>query len=580
LAQKQYTVKNNQTGQTVTFAWHDPTPPTEADIEEVFAEAARSAAPQDSPYGEVFPDYGAAGKKMANEVGTAIKENPGTTGALVAGLAAAPFTGGMSVLPMMAFEGAAAGAGHLAGEGISAAVSDRPVPENLAGNVAKEALFSGLTAGIGPAAKALGRGFYHTALRPSLTLAQTPDDVAKLVTTGLEEGIGVSTRGYRKAENLIAGLDADVTKLISDLNTVVDPQKGFDKIATLRSTYQRRGAPQAKLDALDALEANYRQRYASPMRAEEMHELKKGIWHETGPSFNRELNTGTTEGMRKFGEGLRETIEDAGKRQGVDTIADKNARMGSLIELKEQIERSAAHYPTAGLRQAVEVAAGSNAPSIIQRAIATSAPVLAGTGRFLHNVVGKLDPRGLRPASSHPPIGGKPKQTPVSLDTVGVDEVPGAKWEPDPLDKIGVPVSRGAREAEDAWAAKFAPEPVISHRKEYPPVRNLYPVYAKQTSLDELGIPAGAGPAESPTSLDALDIPANRELRNSEELWLQRLLEKEHPELAKLPRREQIRFIEEKLRSGGHRSAERNTPASRITKDRIETLYRRYLTSK
>lgn len=626
---KQYTVKNNQTGQTITFAWHDDVnPPTEADIDQVFA----AAAPQDSPYGEVFPDYGGAAK----EIGQTIKDNPGTTGAILGGLAAAPFTGGMSVPAMMALEGAAAGAGHLAGEALSAATTERPVPDNLFKEAGKEAAFSALTAGVGPAARAIGRGLYHTALRPTLTLSHTPDEIAKLIDTGIEEGISVSGRGYRKATNLIEGLDADVRKLIEDLNTVEDAQRGFDKITALRQKYLRRGAPQAKIDALDALEANYRARYSAPMRGEQMHELKQGIWKETGPSFERELNTGTTEAMREFGSGLRETLEEAGKRRGVTDIGEKNARMGSLIDLKEQIERSASHYPgVPGLRQAAEVATGTSSGGIVSRAIATSAPVLSTAGRGLAKVGAALDPRSFRPASAHPPIGGKPKQTPVTLDTVGVEEVPGARWEPDPLDRVGVPTERGARDIDQAWQEKFAPEPVISHNP--PPVppksldqlgipENSGPAYqrdpldaldmapaspgrseeelwlqrvtpeptithtpgtrspldrgqsfAKKTELDELGIPAAEGPREGPVSLDALDIPSARDVYSSDELWIKKILSDADPRLNRLGYREWKRLIKEAIESGAYRSAVERNPNARITKDKVKELYSRYL---
>ena len=40
------TVRNNETGQNITFDWNMPTPPTQADLEEVFAAAGQGATPQ------------------------------------------------------------------------------------------------------------------------------------------------------------------------------------------------------------------------------------------------------------------------------------------------------------------------------------------------------------------------------------------------------------------------------------------------------------------------------------------------------------------------------------------------------
>jgi len=38
----EYTARDNQTGKEVTFEWHEPQPPTDADMQEIFAEAARN----------------------------------------------------------------------------------------------------------------------------------------------------------------------------------------------------------------------------------------------------------------------------------------------------------------------------------------------------------------------------------------------------------------------------------------------------------------------------------------------------------------------------------------------------------
>jgi len=51
---QEYTVRDNTTGRTITFAWHAPQPPTEADLEEVFA-AAQSARGDDDPLAGVDP---------------------------------------------------------------------------------------------------------------------------------------------------------------------------------------------------------------------------------------------------------------------------------------------------------------------------------------------------------------------------------------------------------------------------------------------------------------------------------------------------------------------------------------------
>lgn len=605
-------VRDNETGEIIPFLWHDDTmEPTEADLEQVVS-AFRQSQPRQSsgasgswnvrPSGGASgswdtpasraealaaadPNYLAveaadAGGRRLVKAGEWVKENPGTTGAIVGSLAAAPFTGGMSVPAMMALEGAAAGGGHLAGRVLGDVAQGNELdPVDIATQAGKEGVFSALTAGVGPALKTVGREMYHLALRPRLAMSHTPEEVARLVDTGLSEGINVSRGGFHKAGGLIEQQAADVRKLIEGLNSIADHGRGIQKIEALKRKWAKEGALEEQLRALDDVAQQYSERFGSPSRLEDLHERKQGIWRQTQNNWNTDLGPAKKEAQKAYGSGLRETIEEGAEREGVSDIGARNERIGNLMELQEVISGRAAHDTLPGLRQGMEVPLGMS-PSYFMRAVATSSLPLSAAGRAVARVGSVLDPRGLAPVSSHPPIGGKPKTTQTSLDALGIPESAGPTYTPDPLDAAGIPVERGVVDLEEMWLKRFAPEPAISHRAEYPPVKNLHPVYSKQTSLDELGIPAAEGPGESAVSLDALDIPATRETRNSEELWLQRILEKEHPELAKMPRREQIRFIEEKMRSGGHRSAERNTTPARITKDKVETLYRRYLTSK
>jgi hypothetical protein len=524
----------------------------------------------------------AAGKKVV-QAGRWVKENPGTAGSIAGSLAAAPFTGGMSIPAMIALETAAAAGGHAAGRILGDVTQGKDIDLGAtAYEAGKEGLLAGATAGLGPAFQGLARGTYHLALRPRLALSHTPEEVTRMVTTGLEEGINVSRGGFQKAGGLIEKQAAEVKKLIEGLNAVGDHQRGLEKIAALKRRWAKEGALDEQLRALDDVAQQYSERFGASgasSRLEDLHERKQGIWRQTQNNWDTDMGPAKKEAQKAYGSGLREEIETVAKSRGVDDIGTRNERIGNLMELQEVVSGRAAHDGIPGLRQGIEVPLGMS-PGYFTRAVATSSLPLSAMARGMNRVGQFLDPRTMAPVRSHPPIGGKPKTTQTSLDALGIPETAGPAYAPDPLDRVGVPVTRGAADVDELWLKKFAPEPAISHRVEYPPVKNLHPVYAKQTSLDELGIPAGEGPGETAVQLDALDIPVNQEKRNPEELWLQRILEKENPQLAKLPRAEQIRYIEEMMRSGGHRSAERNTPASRITKDKVETLYRRYLTSK
>ncbi len=578
---KRYTVRNNQTGQDVTFDWHDDVnPPTEADMEEVFAQASRQApAPVDSPYGEVAPDFFGAAK----EVGGWVKENPGTAGAMAAGIAVAPFTGGMSVPAMMALEGGAAAAGSALGHGAKQALTGEGHPEGPFG-VARDSLLEGVlaggTAGVGPALKAVGKGLYHTALRPTLTLNHTPDEIAQLVQTGLDEGINVSRKGYQDAGKLISGLGADVRKLIDSLNATPDTDRAFAQIDALRQKYLRRGVPPEKIAALDKIEEHYRSLYSGSMPGGAMQELKSGIWTETGPSFSRELNTGTTEGMRAFASGLRETLEEEGRRRGVTSIGELNARQGRLIDLQEQVERSAAHYPLAGARQGVEMMVGG-APGLLMRAIATSAPALSSIGRGLNFAGNILDPRAIRPAVSHPSaitdesrlLGPAPIPLGPAPDTSYVRGVP-APASPRPI-KGYLPSAEVRRSTPDfaVDGGHVIPQGAIPDTSGRIPA--VLPENAGK-SIDGLDIPVVGNEPYAPNGLDALDIPVTQEMYTPEELWIKKQLIEMKPSLAHLPF-DQWKILFRKVASNDTYRNVGNQPNVRITKEKVNALYDAYL---
>lgn len=87
---QQYRVKDTQTGKTITFTWNGAAPPTEADMEEVFASAQGNDQPgsiSGSYAGQVFQNIGPSAKQFGENVVKTVA-NPTQTAQGIGGLLA------------------------------------------------------------------------------------------------------------------------------------------------------------------------------------------------------------------------------------------------------------------------------------------------------------------------------------------------------------------------------------------------------------------------------------------------------------------------------------------------------------
>ncbi len=535
---KRYTVQNNETGKTVTFDWNDDVnPPTDADLEEVFAADAATSAASHHPLNIFDPESGI--RKLPGKVWDTITSHPAEAGAMAAGIAAAPLTGGMSALPMMATMGAASAAGAAAGRGISEAAQGHSLEEALP-KMGHDALVEGTMnaafSGVGPGLTSVGRGLYRSALRKAIPMGASAADVEQLVDTGIREGINVSAKGASKATDVIEGLSGDVRKLVDSLNVTVDPEKGFKQIAAFRAKKAAGGALQPELDAIDKVAEDYASRFGSAMPGSQAQTLKEGIWRETSNAWEKQLNPSKVEAQKAFGTGIKEGIEDVtGGATGA--VAKKNARMGDLIELRNKIAHGSAREATPGAAEAADLVIGGPAMAV-GKAIGRSPRMKSFVGRKVADVGEFLDPRfGFRPqdlearAVSPAAVVTSPATKPVpkaptTLDQFGIPEEAGTQWAPDALDALGVPVERGSADVDEAWMRRYAQDPRIVHN----------PPPAPPRTLDQLGVPENAGPAYQPDQLSALGIPADQEMYSPEELWLKKILQEPEPRIGDLNR--------------------------------------------
>lgn len=202
-----------------TFVLEGDHAPTEDEARQaVSAHHASAPVAPAAPQGDLGPYAGY--KRIGDALMTAGKaalNHPVQSGAVLGGLAAAPFTGGGSIPASMA----AAGLGAAGGAGIGSIVDqfrhgpDTPthVAQQMATEGALGAAGEGVGQGVARVVKGAGKLIYKTALRPSMGLQREFGDVAA---TGLREGSIVNQHGAQAAADAMSDSASHAKQLVAD----------------------------------------------------------------------------------------------------------------------------------------------------------------------------------------------------------------------------------------------------------------------------------------------------------------------------------------------------------------------------
>jgi hypothetical protein len=167
--------------------------------------------------------------------GRLVKDNLPTIGGVVGGLAAAPFTGGMSAIPALALAAGGAALGGAAGSvgraGLNSAL-DVPDNVNSGGELLSDAAWEGaiqggsqalggaLSKGVGLGLKKGGEALYGLALRPEMgALAAKFPGVTRqgLAQTGIQSAVPVTEAGAARATGLVSAGEAAVDDALAAL---------------------------------------------------------------------------------------------------------------------------------------------------------------------------------------------------------------------------------------------------------------------------------------------------------------------------------------------------------------------------
>ncbi len=243
-------------GRTVRFEWHDPNPPTDADLDQIFHEAHGSGPSKAEMVSDAIGAVGRMGgmgvpggplgEAAARFVGK--PENWPTIAAGLAGMA----TGGASLPASAALASAAGGAGSIAKNAAEYFLGGGPSSvTDAAKDVAKDAATQGgaqLAGGlVGKGLEAVAPKFMAAALKPTTTLRrQNPGMDIPL--EAVKQGAVVSKAGLERQAARVADLNQAVDAAIQGSTATIKPSVAAASLGDLLRERQALG-PVAASDA-------------------------------------------------------------------------------------------------------------------------------------------------------------------------------------------------------------------------------------------------------------------------------------------------------------------------------------------
>lgn len=208
---------------------------------------------------------------------------------------------------------------------------------------------------------------YQSALKPSTTIA--PAKVARMVQTGLEQGIPVSPAGLDKLQVLMNDLNKKIANEIgTGQGKTVDPQAVAQRADAVKQKFTNQVNPTADLQAIEDSKQEFLANNQGPINAADAQAMKQGTYKQLSAKAYGEMKSATIEAQKALARGLKEELAKA-----FPELNELNAADGKLMDLKpvleKAIQRQANHQLggigtpiTAGAAKAVT---GSNAAAAV-----------------------------------------------------------------------------------------------------------------------------------------------------------------------------------------------------------------------
>lgn len=261
---------------------------------------------------------GSMGKELVRAVKNPQDPMSGVHAASAINPFAAPIVDQMTTLREQGQQGPADAAGI-----VGATTLALPFLKNLKG-VAGRGLLLGKTP----------EGAYESAMKPSTVMP--PAQRAKIVQTGLQEGIPVSKGGLEKISTLIDQVNAEISnKIAADPTRPISTQPAIQNLQGTKQRFATQVNPRADLQAINEAGKEFGQTFGSQMPAEQAQAVKQGTYRALGDKAYGELKGASIEAQKALARGLKEELANQ-----FPELNDLNARDSRLIDLQTALERS------------------------------------------------------------------------------------------------------------------------------------------------------------------------------------------------------------------------------------------------
>lgn len=369
-----YSIKSPD-GRTVEL--QGDSPPTEQELNEIFAKLPKPTAP--SPSATQQPSMVSRGLNALPAVG-------GAVGGLIGGAGGTAFGLGFGGVP-----GAIGGAalGGSAGEAVSQLghrIMGDKAPESSVGaaaDIGKEGAIQGAAeaagGAIGKGLSAVGERVMQSALKPTISVLKEYGTTApKLVKTLLDEGVNVTSGGLQKLQRLLGATNAEIKEAVKNAPGMIErdtvaaralpvAQKMSEQVNPDRALRDVGKAVQEftskKVPAGDAMVSVPR----GPLTVPEAQAMKIGTYQQIGKEYGK-LSSASVETQKALARGLKEEIEAA-----IPKIKALNQHEAELMAASEAVGH---RVSIAGNRDPVGFAWAAHAPQTFIAALIDRSPVI------------------------------------------------------------------------------------------------------------------------------------------------------------------------------------------------------------
>ena len=197
-----------------------------------------------------------------------------------------------------------------------------------------EGLARGAGWGVGKVARPVATRLYQSALKPSTALGAPR--IARMVDTGLNEAIPVSSGGAAKLGSAIGDVNDQIQSTIDAAPTrTISKGKVLQRLNPVADRFAEQVNPTSDLDAIAKSGNEFAETHPGDIPGPSAQRIKQGTYRAIGEKNFGELGGAATEAQKAMARGLKEELANQ-----YPELKDLNARDSRLIDLQDALERA------------------------------------------------------------------------------------------------------------------------------------------------------------------------------------------------------------------------------------------------